>query len=61
MDDLEYVYKTPYHDKMDYQFYNATASYYWDRRSPINPQSKKKFKAEYLENRFDDKFNVTLS
>ena len=61
MDDLEYVYKTPFNDKMDYQYYKAKSTYYWDRRSPINPFSKNKIKTEILENSFDDKFSVTLS
>lgn len=61
VDDTKYVYKTPYHDKMDYQEYNSTTSYYWDRRSPINPFKPGKNKTELLENGFDDKFNVTLS
>jgi len=45
----------------DYHFFDHKIKYYWERRSPVNPDSPERFLAEHVEENFRPDFEVMAS
>jgi len=60
-DKLSYVYKTPSNGQKEYHQYAAASQYYWAKRSPVNPRSRKKWLQDFIEDGFIHDFHTMYS
>ena len=60
-DQFKYIYKTPSNGQRDYEFFQTRSKYYWDKRSPVSPRSKKKDVQDFVEDGFTKDFEVMYS
>lgn len=60
-DQFKCVYKTPSNGQKEYYAFDNDTKYYWEKRSPVDPKSKKKYLQDFIEDGFIHDFNVMYS